>query len=356
MDCCPCWEGLTARKAHVHLCVRKVPASALILGTGPLGCGWAGDVSEGEAEATILKALSLGIRYVDTAPWYGGGLSEQRVGKALAAAQSTTKEQIGLSTKVGRYIIAKSESPAYGHRVETGYDFNTDAYHSNIPVWDYRQEGIEECLRQSRSRLQRNFIDCLRIHDAETQERWEEACSADGAVSTLVSLRSRGEIGQVSLGYNSVEYLMKTIQAFPVGTFDNIMVARTWNLLDQTAYPLLLECQRRGIKVHMAAIFCAGLLWGQNHFMYSSTVPPAIAEKAKQWEDLCKSFSLSLPAVAMAFAYLPKCVERIAVGCSSAEQVRSNVKLCDVEVPVELWQQAKARGLLPGYVTFESMP
>eukprot|EP00439_Symbiodinium_sp_Y106_P008595 s8723_g1.t1 len=216
MACCPCWEGLTGQKESLQLVPRKVPISALILGTGPLGCGWAGDVSETEAEATILQAFSLGIHYVDTAPWYGGGLSEQRVGKALATVQ---KDKVVLSTKVGRFIVAKQESSAYGHRVETGYDFLTDGYHQNIPVWDYRKEGIEESFRQSRQRLGRSFIDCLRIHDAEDSDRWEEACSQDGAVNTLVSLRSRGEIGQVSLGFNKVDFLMKTILRFPVGTF-----------------------------------------------------------------------------------------------------------------------------------------
>jgi len=349
MACCPCWEGLTGQKESLQLVPRKVPISALILGTGPLGCGWAGDVSETEAEATILQAFSLGIHYVDTAPWYGGGLSEQRVGKALATVQ---KDKVVLSTKVGRFIVAKQESSAYGHRVETGYDFLTDGYHQNIPVWDYRKEGIEESFRQSRQRLGRSFIDCLRIHDAEDSDRWEEACSQDGAVNTLVSLRSRGEIGQVSLGFNKVDFLMKTILRFPVGTFDNIMVARTWNLLDQSAYPLLLECEKRGIKVQMAAIFCAGLLWGQGLYMYSSDVPREAAEKVKRWEELAKSFGLSLPAVALAFAYLPACVDRIAVGCASAEQVCSNVQLCNADVPRELWQRAKAEQLLPSFLRF----
>ncbi|CAE7723679.1 pld1 [Symbiodinium pilosum] len=344
-------QGTVAHFSFHPLNSLQVPISALILGTAPLGCGWAGDVSEGEAEATILQALSLGIRYLDTAPWYGAGLCEQRIGKALAAAHSTTKEQVVLATKVGRFMVTKPESAAYGTRVDKGYDFNTDAYHDNIPVWDYRKEGVEESFRQSRQRLQRHFIECVRVHDAEDDERWEEACGSDGAVSTLVSLRSRGEIGEVSLGFNKAEYLMKTVLKFPVGTFDNIMIAGRWNLLDQSAYPLMLECQKRGIKVQLAAVFCAGLLWGQGFYFYRSSVPQEAAEKVKRWEELAKSFNLSLPAVALAFAYLPSCVERIAVGCASAEQVRSNAQLCDVEVPLELWQKAKADGLLPSFLS-----
>ena len=103
MACCPCLEGLQ-RQPLLELHCRQVPVSALILGSAPLGCGWAGAVSERAAESTVQEALQQGIRYVDTAPWYGGGLSEQRLGKALANAQSTTKEQVAVSTKVGRAL------------------------------------------------------------------------------------------------------------------------------------------------------------------------------------------------------------------------------------------------------------
>ncbi|CAE6917203.1 pld1 [Symbiodinium natans] len=351
MACCPCWEALTGQKDALQLSPRQVPVSALILGTAPLGCGWAGDVSEKEAEATVLEALSMGIRDLDTAPWYGAGLSEERIGKVLAQAQSTaTKEPVSIATKVGRFMVKKTESSSYGHRVETAYDFYTDAYHSDIPVWDYRKEGVEESLRQSRRRLQRDFIDCLRIHDAEDPDRWEEACSSNGGVDTLVSLRNRGEIGQVSLGALAENLVKKTIVRFPIGTFDNIMVAQTWNLLDQSAYPLLLECEKRGIRVQLAAVFCAGLLWGQGLYKYTSTVPPEAADKARRWEEIVRPFGLSLPAVALAFAYLPTCVERIAIGCASAEHVRSNVKLCNTEVPLELWRKAKEQGLLPNFL------
>eukprot|EP00439_Symbiodinium_sp_Y106_P082453 s2899_g21.t2 len=109
----------------------------------------------------------------------------------------------------------------------------------------------------------------------------------------------------------------------------------------------------RGIKVQMAAIFCAGLLWGQGLYMYSSDVPREAAEKVKRWEELAKSFGLSLPAVALAFAYLPACVDRIAVGCASAEQVCSNVQLCNADVPRELWQRAKAEQLSAGCILME---
>jgi len=351
MTCCACFEGFT-KNAKLQLSPRKVPISALILGTGPLGCGWAGDVSEEEAKATILKGISLGIRYVDSAPWYGGGLSEERVGRALAEVSATMPEKIKVSTKVGRYIVPKDRSSSFGERVEHGYDFNTAAYHSNIPVWDYRKDGISESFQQSQGRLQRSFIDCLRVHDAETPERWEEACGPDGGIKMLESLRAKGQIGEVSLGFNSAEYLLKTVRHFPVGTIDNIMIARTWNLLDTSAYGLLMECQRRGIKVHMAAIFCSGLLWGQNAFMYSSNVPTELAEKVKRWEELTTSFGLSLPAVAMAFAYLPTCVEKIAIGVTSPDQVEKNVALCDAEVPAALWLKAKELGLLPHFLDF----
>eukprot|EP00927_Polykrikos_kofoidii_P040871 TRINITY_DN34860_c0_g2_i1.p1 TRINITY_DN34860_c0_g2~~TRINITY_DN34860_c0_g2_i1.p1 ORF type:complete len:412 (+),score=65.83 TRINITY_DN34860_c0_g2_i1:111-1238(+) len=350
----------------------RVPVSALIVGTGPLGCGWAGDVEDEVAHATIAKGVELGVRYVDSAPWYGGGLAEERVGAALVTDSSTappagtvgggdegdksvvmgSSERVKLSTKVGRYIVSEAESKAgvLESRVETGYDFNTQKYHSNVVVWDYRGPGIRESARQSAKRLRVGFIDCLRVHDAEDEERWTEATAPGGAVETLVAMRDAGEIGEVSLGFNSESHLLRTIRNFPQGTFDNIMVARTWNLLDTSAYELLTECQQRGIKVHMAAVFCAGLLWGRSLFMYSSTVPPEMAERAKRWNALAESFNVPLAAVALAFAYLPECVEKVAFGAASPEEVVANVSLCDISVPPEIWGRAKADGLLPAFL------
>eukprot|EP00928_Gymnodinium_smaydae_P045000 TRINITY_DN30039_c0_g1_i1.p1 TRINITY_DN30039_c0_g1~~TRINITY_DN30039_c0_g1_i1.p1 ORF type:complete len:211 (+),score=43.35 TRINITY_DN30039_c0_g1_i1:119-751(+) len=200
------------------------------------------------------------------------------------------------------------------------------------------------------ARLRTASIRCLRVHDAEDEERWAEATAAGGAIETLVSLREEGKIAHVSLGFNTVEYLLRSLRRFPDGTFDNIMVARTWNLLDTSAYGLLAECQSRGVKVHMAAVFCSGLLWGREAFMYSAEVPAEMAAKAQRWKEFSASRGFPLPAVALAFAYLPACVEHVAFGATSADEVAANVDLCRYDIPADFWREAQQQGLLPDYL------
>eukprot|EP00913_Durusdinium_trenchii_P009353 g8790.t1 len=174
-------------------------------------------------------------------------------------------------------------------------------------------EGTEESLRQSRQRLQRNFIDCLRVHDAEDPERWEEACGPTGAVATLLSLKERGEIGQRGL------------------LDENHPEVSHWHFR-QHHDGSDLEPPR--------PVFIP----------FAGEVPPELKEKVQRWKELSSSYGLSVPQVALAFAFLPSCVERIAVGCASPEQVRGNVELCGAKVPMELWHKAQSMGLLPQHL------
>ena len=118
------------------------------------------------------------------------------------------------------------------------------------------------------------------------------------------------------------------------------MIAGIWNLIDLSGLEVLLECQKRGIKVVPAGVFGSGLLWGSTHFRYES-VTPEVAEKTKQWKELATKYGVTLPGVALAFAYLPLCVETVCAGCKSARHVDTNVALCKDEVPAALWKEAR---------------
>merc|ERR1712032_1070237 len=102
-----------------------------------------------------------------------------------------------------------------------------------------------------------------------------------------VKLRSDGKIGEVSMGMNSSGYLLKYIRKYPTGTFDNIMMAGCWNLIDQDGLELLQECQSRGIKVTNVGIFASGALWGSVHYKYEG-IPTEVAAKIKQWKTLAE--------------------------------------------------------------------
>merc|ERR1719356_389527 len=187
-------------------------------------------------------------------------------------------------------------------------------------------------------------IHCLRLHDAENPKRWEEA-TEKGGIEAMLELRAQGKIHEVSMGFNSSEYLLKYIRRYPTGTVDTIMMAGCFNLIDQDGLELLQECQARGIKVTNVGIFASGALWGSTHYKYDG-IPPEVAEKVKAWKSLSEKYGFTLPQVALNFALLPDIIEMDAFGCKTAEKVKTNLDLLGKTIPVELWQEAKAAGLI----------
>jgi len=270
-------------------------------------------VSPEQATAVFDAVVEAGITYVDTAPWYGAGLSESRTGEYF-------KDKTGFtfSTKCGRIIKPVAEADKTKEAVETGYSgsFITDKYHKNIPVATYTAEGIRESFKQSCERMQMTSFQSLRLHDAENPERWAEATDG-GGVEAMVALRAEGKIKEVSMGMNSSEYLLKYLRKYPAGTFDSIMMAGCFNLIDQDGVELLLECQKLGVKVTNVGIFASGALWGSTHYKYEG-IPPAIVEKIKKWKELSEKYGLTLPQVALNFAVMPDVVEMVAFGCKKS--------------------------------------
>jgi|TARA_B100001142_G_scaffold313867_2_gene350788 D-threo-aldose 1-dehydrogenase len=146
---------------------------------------------------------------------------------------------------------------------------------------------------------------------------------------------------------NDPAYTMRMIRGKPRGTFDSIMLAGAWNLLDQDGFEVLLECQRRDIKVHVAGIFASGILVGGSTYKYD-VASPEIIRRRELWSDLADTFGAPLPAVAIAFALLPAIVEKVAVGVKSAEEVHATVHWLESasRLNPQLWVEAKQRGLL----------
>jgi D-threo-aldose 1-dehydrogenase len=317
-----------------------------MFGASGLGCLYA-DVTPEQANSCLEAVMEHGIGYIDTAPWYGAGLSESRLGDFLG--KRTLPEGFKVSTKCGRVIKAIADVSLDDPRVETGYfeGFKTEKYHNNVPVTDYTRAGIMESFRQSCERLQVNTIHCLRLHDAETESRFAEA-TEQGGIDALLELRSQGKIREISLGFNSSEYLLRFLRKYPAGTFDNIMMAGCFNLIDQDGLELMQECQARGTKVVNVGIFASGVLIGGSTYKYGAA-PQWVLDKKEAWKNLAEKHGLKLANVAMNFALLPDCVDQVAVGCKSAEKVVSNVEMLGAVVPVELWKEAKEAGLIaPG--------
>jgi len=285
--------------------------------------------------------VAAGVTYLDTAPWYGAGLSETRLGEYTKAKSVA----VTISTKCGRIVKPRANVNTSNETIEEQTDgFKTDAYHSDVCLYDATAGGIRESFRQSCARLQVDTIHCLRLHDAETPERWEQAVN-QGGVDAMVQLRKEGKIKEVSMGFNKSDYLLKFLQHFPAGTFDSIMMAGAFNLIDQDGVELLRECQKRNVKVTNVGIFASGVLWGSTHYKYSG-IPAEVVAKVDKWKALAEKYGLPLPQLALNFALLPTAVENVAFGCKTAEKVKTNLDLCGKAVPPELWAEAKATNLI----------
>ena len=245
-----------------HPASRKLTVENLILGCSPLAGIYASSTPE-RATATVRTALEAGFTRFDTAPHYGLGLSERRLGDALrecGADMSTTR----VYTKVGRVMKPThtvTDAEKRGGKVEWGNVpgdpgcIFPDAPVDVLPVLDYTGPGFRRSHDDSLRRMGIDRVDGLRIHDAEDEARYAEAVNG-GGVAELVKLREAGFINEVSLGMNDAYFVQRMLHDNPAGTFDSVMMAGSWNLLDQDGGDVLLECQRRGVKVRVYFYHC----------------------------------------------------------------------------------------------------
>jgi D-threo-aldose 1-dehydrogenase len=302
-----------------------------------LGCAQLGNLyramSDETAAAIVDAAWDNGIRYFDTAPHYGLGLSERRLGRALAGRP---RDEYVLSTKVGRLLV---ENPAYaGERDTEGFDVPATLVRRR----DYSRDGVLRSLESSMDRLGVDRIDIAFVHDAENHV--EEALA--GAIPALVELREQGVLSGVGLGMNFADVLATFVRRSDV---DTVMVAGRYTLLEQPAMDELLPlCVDRGVGVVAAGVFNSGILAAPTPgatYNYSEA-PPELVEKARRIAAVCARFGVELPAAAIALPAAHPAVRSVVLGASSVRQVESNAARAAVEVPAELWQALVAEGLL----------
>lgn len=352
-----------------------LPVDRLIIGCSSLA-GLHTSVGEHDVQAAIQEAVTLGCREFDTAPHYGLGLSEERVGRALKLISCPQGYKPVVWTKVGRVIYSSREEVPEEKRADieeancagspTCIFPTTDP--NRVPVFDYTSAGVALSLAGSRARL-----DCelagIRLHDCETPERIAPALAPGGALDELAKMKIRGEVPSISLGMNDPSAVLKLLREWPPSAaageskgspIDNVMLAGRWNLLDQNGIDVLIECQRQGIEVHNAGIFASGLLANfstpddggatsqlTETVQYRPATPSELA-KAAAWKELAFEYGVSLATVALGFACLPKCVSRVAVGVKNAEEVNQAVAAAlALPLPPAIWTEATKRGLLP---------
>lgn len=299
------------------------------LGTAPLA-GLYEAVPDDQALAVISTAWNAGIRHFDTAPLYGFGLAETRLGKAL---QQKPREEFVLASKVGRLLRA-------GAPPERGQNFRGTPPVN--PVFDFSYDGVMRSVDESLERLQLERIDILHIHDPDNH--YEEAIH--GAYKALDRLRSEGVIKAVGAGMNQAEMLTRFARE---GEFDCFLLAGRYTLLDQVALDELLPtCVERGIAIIAAGVYNSGILADPKpgaRYNYTAA-PAALLERARKIRAVCDSHGVPLKAAALQFPLGHPSVACVVVGCRSVDQLDESIRMFEVDLPPALWQELKQKGLL----------
>jgi D-threo-aldose 1-dehydrogenase len=292
-------------------------------------------VDEDTAIDAVNTAWDLGIRYYDTAPHYGLGLSERRIGKALA---SRPRAEYTISTKVGRLLVP-NPSPA-GRRDTEGFDVPADY----LRQWDFSAAGVHRSLESSLDRLGVDRIDIVFIHDPDNH--WEQA--VDEAYPALHELRAQGMVTSIGAGMNQWQMLERFVRETEV---DTLMLAGRYTLLEQTALDTFLPlCVERKVSIMAAGVFNSGLLAVDRppaaaNYNYEAA-PSALHARALRIGEVCLRHGVSVPQAAMAFVAAHPAVASVVVGARDAAQITRNVELFAQPVPASLWPELVDSGLL----------
>jgi D-threo-aldose 1-dehydrogenase len=328
---------------------RKLGKTSLHLPTIGLGCaplaGLAAPLSESVAVETLSAAWDAGVRYFDTSPWYGRGLSELRLGQFL---RQQPRGEFIVSTKVGRTF----------HRPRDAVNYRSEFWAGGLPFehrFDYTYDGIMRSYESSLARLGLNTIDLLLIHDLDTAEIGSVDLVAHhfqdlgrSGWRALESLRQHGEIKAVGAGVNIRGTIVEMLRRFDLDFF---LVAMPYTLLDQAPledeFPL---CAERGAGIIIGSPFASGILAsgsaGAKPLYNYVPAPPDIVAKTRRIEGVCNAHGVSLKAAAVQFPLLHPLVDSVLCGAIGIAQARENARLIEPPINKAFWDQLRREGLI----------
>ncbi|WP_308291568.1 aldo/keto reductase [Microbacterium sp. G2-8] len=295
------------------------------------------EISDEAARGALEAAWEGGIRTFDTAPHYGLGLSERRLGEFL---RDQPRDEFRLSTKVGRLL---EPNPRFDGGTDEADGFAVPNDH--VRRWDPSLAGVERSLAGSLERLGLDRVDTLFLHDPDAYDLDDGLARG---LPALADLRSRGLVEEIGVGVNSVEAAARAVRE---GDLDVVMIAGRYTLLEQPALDDLLPlCLERGVRVHAVAVFNSGLLAAsdpaRSHYDYGD-VPAELVARTERLRAVCDRHGVPLPAAAMQYPLRHPAVERVIVGTSRAAAVRENIAHMTMRIPEELWTDLRAEGLAP---------
>ena len=329
----------------------KFPLGATGIQVTELGFGGAGlgnlyrEVSDEAVVETLDAAWKQGIRYFDTAPYYGFGLSEARLGAYL---RGQGRSSFVLSTKVGRLLVPAHhvKDAAERHGFCSPMPFR--------PVYDYSHDGVLRSFEASLERLGLERIDLLLLHDVGELTHGADhpavfAEAMDGGYRALDRLRSEGQVRAIGMGVNEWQVCS---QAMDHGDFDCFLLAGRYTLLEQDALDgFLPRCQDRGVAVIVGGPYNSGILAtgvlgkGQPRYNYEPA-PDAVIKRVRRIEGVCRKFAVPLPAAALQFPLAHPAVASVIPGQACGEDVRQALACCRHPIPGAFWQALRDAGLM----------
>ncbi|QGZ63095.1 aldo/keto reductase [Paraburkholderia acidisoli] len=313
-------------------------------GTAPLGNMFR-NIPEEESAATLEAAWAAGTRYFDTAPFYGAGLAEIRLGKELVKHK---RDHYVLSTKVGRLILEETVSgpQAFG---EKGTLFEHG--HKNKVVYDYTADGARRSIEDSLKRMGVDRIDFVWIHDIAQDfhgDAWlsQFEIARTGAMRALSELRDEGVIAAWGLGVNRVEPIELTLGLSEVKP-NGMLLAGRYSLLDhETALQRLMPAaQAQGVQIVVGGPYSSGVLAGGRHFEYAEA-SPEILDKVARIKALASRHGVSIKAVALQFCLAHPAVASVIPGASKPERIKEDHAALHETVPTAFWQELREQRLV----------
>lgn len=325
---------------------RRVGRTALELPVFGFGSAHLGElygkVDEAESQATLNAAWTAGVRFYDTAPWYGRGLAEHRLGGFL---RTKPRSEFQITTKVGRTL----------HRPKDPQSFDRSPWAGGLNFevnFDYTYDGIMRSYEQALQRLALDTVDALVIHDLDAgfhgdKQAGYEKQLKDSGMQALAELKRSGDIAAYGMGINNNEALDTIATEVDL---DFCLVAMPYTLLDQASLDKgMKRCLERGISVIIGAPFASGILVtgsGAGAMYAYGKAPPEVQARVRGIEDVCKAHNVKMPVAALQFVLAHPAVVSVIPGAARPSEVEANVAALSVKIPAAFWADLKAKGLL----------
>jgi len=317
-----------------------IELSAIGFGGAPIG-----DLFENLQDENCYKVLEncfeKNINHFDTSPYYGNGLSEQRLGYFL---KKIPKNKYYLSTKVGRYLTPEKEENIDRGKWAGGLNF--------IPNIDYSYDGVMKSFEQSLHRLATSKIDICLIHDVDRYTHGDQVdhyfkIAMSGAYKAITQLKEEKIIKAIGIGVNDADMCKRFAEA---GDFDCMLLAGRYTLLDQSA---LDDCipiaEEKKIGIILGGVFNSGILAkgvGEDITYFYQTIPDNIKKKYNEISIICERYDVSVKSAALQFCYANKNISSMVIGMDRVNQINNNISSLSKKIPNDLWEELKNKNII----------